>query len=122
MEIDLKYANNGYSMERYTETTNSRTTEGADELEKQGLEGLIRALRDSADRLSGSYAAYLLGEAKSPVQSAPHRGACDFDKSVRLKATFAPLARQGLPSNPFRCNEEPNLETLAAAKHWKNSR
>ena len=87
--------------------------EGADELEKQGLEGLIRALRDSADPLVRQYAAYLLGEAKSPRAIQPLIEAlADFDKSVRAQATFALSAIGKAAIEPLSAAmKEPQWET-----------
>jgi HEAT repeat protein len=64
--------------------------EGAEEIEKQGLEGMIRALRNSTDPQVRQYAAYLLGQAKNPRAIQPLIEAlADFDKSVRQQATIA---------------------------------
>jgi HEAT repeat protein len=64
--------------------------EGAEEIEKQGLEGMARALRNSTDPQVRQYAAYLLGQAKNPRAIQPLIEAlADFDKSVREQATLA---------------------------------
>ena len=64
--------------------------EGAEELEKQGLEGMVHALRDSTDPDVRQYAAYLLGKAKNPRAIQPLVAAlADFDKSVREQAMLA---------------------------------
>jgi HEAT repeat protein len=64
--------------------------EGADDIEKQGLEGMVRALRNSTDPQIRQYAAYLLGEAKNPRAIQPLIEAlADFDKAVREQATLA---------------------------------
>jgi HEAT repeat protein len=64
--------------------------EGAEDFEKQGLEGLVRALRNSTDPQIRQYAAYLLGEAKHPRAIQPLIEALgDFDKAVREQATLA---------------------------------
>ncbi len=69
--------------------------ENAAELEKEGLEGLVKALRDSTDPQVRQYAAYLLGRAQNPRAIKPLIEAlADFDKSVREQATFA-LSRIG---------------------------
>jgi len=69
--------------------------ENAAELEKQGVEGLVRALRDSTDPKVRQYAAYLLGNAQNPRAIQPLIEAlADFDKSVREQATLA-LSRIG---------------------------
>jgi len=73
-----------------TESIKPERPEGADELEKQGLEGLIKALQDSTDPIVRQYAAYLLGNAKNPRAIQPLVTAlADFDKSVREQATLA---------------------------------
>ena len=64
--------------------------EGAEELEKQNLEGLIKSLLDSTDPNVRQYAAYLLGKAQNPRAIQPLVEALgDFDKSVREQATLA---------------------------------
>lgn len=64
--------------------------EGADELEKQGLSELVKALREHRDPQVRQYAAYLLGQAKNPRAIQPLIEAlADFDKSVREQATLA---------------------------------
>ncbi len=64
--------------------------ENASELEKLGLEGLMKELRDNTDPLIRQYAAYLLGKAHNPRAIQPLIEAlADFDKSVREQATFA---------------------------------
>jgi len=64
--------------------------EGAEELEKQNLDGLIKSLLDSTDPNIRQYAAYLLGRAKNPRAIEPLVHAlADFDKSVREQAMLA---------------------------------
>ena len=64
--------------------------EGAEELEKQGLGELVRALHEHTDPQVRQYAAYLLGQAKNPRAIQPLIEAlADFDKSVREQATLA---------------------------------
>jgi HEAT repeat protein len=64
--------------------------EGAEELEKQGLSGLVKALHEHTDPQVRQYAAYLLGQAKNPRAIQPLIEAlADFDKSVREQATLA---------------------------------
>jgi len=64
--------------------------EGAEELEKLNLEGLIKSLLDSTDPNIRQYAAYLLGQAKNPRAIEPLiRALADFDKSVREQAMLA---------------------------------
>jgi HEAT repeat protein len=85
---------------------------GAEDIGKQGFEGMVRALRNSTDPQVRQYAAYLLGEAKNPRAIQPLIEAlADFDKSVREQATFA-LASLGKAA----------IEPLAAAmeeKKWE---
>jgi HEAT repeat protein len=64
--------------------------EGAEDLEKLNLEGLIKSLLDSTDPNVRQYAAYLLGRAKNPRAIEPLiRALADFDKSVREQAMLA---------------------------------
>lgn len=64
--------------------------EGAEDLEKLNLEGLIKSLLDSTDPNVRQYAAYLLGQAKNPRAIEPLVHAlADFDKSVREQAMLA---------------------------------
>lgn len=64
--------------------------EGAEELEKQGISDLVKALHDHTDPQVRQYAAYLLGQAKNPRAIQPLVEAlADFDKSVREQAMLA---------------------------------
>jgi len=64
--------------------------EGAEDIEKLNLEGLIKTLLDSTDPNVRQYAAYLLGKAKNPRAIEPLIHAlADFDKSVREQAMLA---------------------------------
>jgi len=73
-----------------TETTVPQKPEGVEEIEKGGLESMVRALQNSTDPQVRQYAAYLLGEAKNPRAIQPLIEAlADFDKSVREQATLA---------------------------------
>jgi HEAT repeat protein len=64
--------------------------DGAEDLEKLNLEGLIKSLLDSTDPNVRQYAAYLLGQAKNPRAIEPLIHAlADFDKSVREQAMLA---------------------------------
>jgi HEAT repeat protein len=72
------------------ENTAPQKPEGAEDIEKGGLEGMVKALRNSTDPQVRQYAAYLLGEAKNPRAIQPLIEALvDFDKSVREQATLA---------------------------------
>lgn len=87
--------------------------ENAAELEKLGLEGLVKALRDSTDPQVRQYAAYLLGKAPNPRSIQPLVEALgDFDKSVREQATLA-LSRIGKAAiEPLaEAMKEPKWET-----------
>ena len=87
--------------------------ENAGELEKLGLEGLVKALRDSTDPQVRQYAAYLLGKAHNPRAIQPLIEAlADFDKSVREQATLA-LSRIGKAAiEPLaEAMKEPKWET-----------
>ena len=48
--------------------------DGAEELEKQGVEGLVHSLHDSTDPMVRQYAAYLLGKAHNPRAIQPQIG------------------------------------------------
>jgi HEAT repeat protein len=64
--------------------------EGAEDLEKQGLSELVKALHEHTDPQVRQYAAYLLGQAKNPRAIQPLiESLADFDKSVREQATLA---------------------------------
>ena len=72
------------------EITIPEKPEGAEELEKQGLSELVKALHEHTDPQVRQYAAYLLGQAKNPRAIQPLIEAlADFDKSVREQATLA---------------------------------
>jgi len=73
-----------------TENYVPQKPDGAEEIEKGGLESMVKALRNSTDPQVRQYAAYLLGEAKNPRAIQPLIEAlADFDKSVREQATLA---------------------------------
>ncbi|MDD1693770.1 MAG: HEAT repeat domain-containing protein [Methanoregula sp.] len=96
-----------------TERNAPEKPENAGELEKQGLEGLVKALRDSTDPQVRQYAAYLLGKAQNPRAIQPLVEAlADFDKSVREQATLA-LSRIGKAAiEPLaEAMKEPKWET-----------
>ena len=64
--------------------------EGADELERQGIEGIANALHTSTDPAVRGYAAYLLGKGKNTVAIQPLIMAlADGNKSVREQAMLA---------------------------------
>ena len=64
--------------------------EGSEEIERQGVEGLVHSLHDSTDPKVRQYAAYLLGKTQNPRAIQPLIEALgDFDKSVRAQAMSA---------------------------------
>ncbi len=73
-----------------TETPVPEKPENSAEMDKFGVEALVKALTDSTDPQVRQYAAYLLGKAKNPRAIQPLVEAmADFDKSVREQATLA---------------------------------
>jgi len=87
--------------------------DGAEELEKKGVEGLVQSLRDSTDPTVRQYAAYLLGKARNPRAIQPLIEALgDFDKSVREQATLALSAIGKAAIEPLSsAMKEPKWET-----------
>ncbi|MDD1700951.1 MAG: HEAT repeat domain-containing protein [Methanoregula sp.] len=87
--------------------------EGAEGLEKKGVEELVHLLRDSTDPMVRQYAAYLLGKAKNPRAIQPLIEALgDFDKSVREQATLALSAIGKAAIEPLSAvMKEPQWET-----------
>jgi HEAT repeat protein len=87
--------------------------EGAEELEKLNLEGLIKSLLDSTDPNVRQYAAYLLGQAKNPRAIEPLiRALADFDKSVREQAMLALSSLGKAAIEPLsEAMKEPRWET-----------
>ena len=87
--------------------------EGAEELEKLNLDGLIKSLLDSTDPNIRQYAAYLLGQAKNPRAIEPLIHAlADFDKSVREQAMLALSSLGKAAIEPLsEAMKEPKWET-----------
>lgn len=87
--------------------------EGAEELEKQGLSELVKALHEHTDPQVRQYAAYLLGQAKNPRAIQPLIEAlADFDKSVREQATLALSTIGKAAIEPLaKAMKEPKWET-----------
>ena len=87
--------------------------EGAEELEKLNLDGLIKSLLDSTDPNIRQYAAYLLGQAKNPRAIEPLiRALADFDKSVREQAMLALSSLGKAAIEPLsEAMKEPKWET-----------
>jgi HEAT repeat protein len=100
----------GYTM---VEINEPEKPDGSDELEKQGVEGLVFSLRDSTDPMVRQYAAYLLGKAQNPRAIQPLIEALgDFDKSVREQATLALSAIGKAAIEPLSAAiKEPKWET-----------
>ncbi|HJX55842.1 MAG TPA: HEAT repeat domain-containing protein [Methanoregula sp.] len=72
------------------ETNEPEKPEGAEELERMGVNELADALHNNTDPMVRQYAAYLLGKAKNPRAIQPLVEALgDFDKSVREQAMLA---------------------------------
>jgi HEAT repeat protein len=95
------------------ETTIPQRPENADELEKLGIDGLVRELHNNIDPLVRQYSAYLLGNAKSPRAIQPLVEAlADFDKSVREQATIALSTIGKAAIEPLtKAMKEPQWET-----------
>jgi HEAT repeat protein len=87
--------------------------DGAEDLEKQGVEGLVHSLHDSTDPKVRQYAAYLLGKAQNPRAIQPLIEALgDFDKSVRAQAMLALVAIGKTAVEPLSdAMKEPKWET-----------
>jgi HEAT repeat protein len=87
--------------------------QGAEELEKQGLSDLVKALHEHTDPQVRQYAAYLLGQTKNPRAIQPLIEAlADFDKSVREQATIALSAIGKAAIEPLaEAMKEPKWET-----------
>jgi len=88
------------------------TPPAAEGLEKQGLEEIVHALKESADPKVRQYAAYLLGKARDPRAIQPLLEAlADCEKPVREQATLA-LSSIG------KAAIQPLIETLREPK-WQ---
>jgi HEAT repeat protein len=87
--------------------------DGAEELEKQGLSDLVKALHEHTDPQVRQYAAYLLGQTKNPRAIQPLiESLADFDKSVREQATLALSAIGKAAIEPLaEAMNEPKWET-----------
>ena len=96
-----------------TEANIPEKPECAPELEKQDVEGLIKALIYNTDPQVRQYAAYLLGKAKNPHAIQPLiKAMADFDKSVREQATLALSAIGKAAVEPLaEAMKEPKWET-----------
>jgi HEAT repeat protein len=86
---------------------------GSEELEKQGVSDLVKALREHTDPQVRQYAAYLLGQTKSPRAIQPLIDAlADFEKSVREQAMLALSAIGKAAIEPLaEAMKEPKWET-----------
>lgn len=96
-----------------TESNIPKRPEGAEEMEKLGLDGMVHALRDSTDPNVRQYAAYLLGKAKNPRAIQPLVEAlADYDKAVREQAMRALSAIGKAAVEPLAAAmKEPKWET-----------
>ena len=98
------------------DATIPKKPECAEELEKQGLSELVKALHEHTDPQVRQYAAYLLGKAKNPRAIQPLiESLADFDKSVREQATLA-------LSNLGKAAIEPLAEAMKEPKWQTRSR
>jgi HEAT repeat protein len=76
--------------------------EGAEDLGKQGIDVLVHTLHNSADPAVRRYAAYLLGNARTPQAIRPLIEALgDMDKSVREQAMLALVATGKAATEPL---------------------
>jgi len=96
-----------------TDTNIPNRPDGAEDLERQGLDGMVYALRDSTDPNVRQYAAYLLGTTKNPRAIQPLVEAlADFDKAVREQAMLALTAIGKAAVEPLAAAmKEPKWET-----------
>ncbi|MGA2698754.1 MAG: HEAT repeat domain-containing protein [Methanoregula sp.] len=87
--------------------------EGAEDLGKQGIDVLVHTLHNSADPAIRGYAAYLLGNAKTPQAIRPLIEALgDMDKSVREQAMLALVATGKAATEPLAAAmKDPRWET-----------
>jgi HEAT repeat protein len=91
--------------------------EGAEDLEKQGIDILITTLHNSTDPTLRKHAAYLLGDARTPQAIRPLIWALgDLDKSVREQATLALVATGKAATEPLaEAMKDPRWETRSRA-------
>ena len=96
-----------------TTTTSLPVPEGAEDLEKQGIEVLITTLKNNADPAVRRYAAYLLGNAHTHHAIRPLIEALgDLDKSVREQAMLALVATGKATVEPLSAAmKDPRWET-----------
>jgi HEAT repeat protein len=87
--------------------------EGAEDLENQGTDILISALHNNAEPAIRRYAAYLLGNARTPLAIRPLIEALgDSDKSVREQAMLALVATGKAAIEPLSAAmKDPKWET-----------
>ncbi|MFA5236673.1 MAG: HEAT repeat domain-containing protein [Methanoregula sp.] len=95
------------------DTTVPPVPEGADNLERQGIDVLITTLHNSADPTLRRYAAYLLGNARTTLAIRPLIEALgDLDKSVREQAMLALVATGKAATEPLaEAMKDPRWET-----------
>ena len=96
-----------------TDTNAPHVPEGAENLAKQGIDVLISTLHNSADPAFRRYAAYLLGNARTPQAIRPLIEALgDMDKSVREQAMLALVATGKAATEPLaEAMKDPKWET-----------
>ncbi|MFZ1127770.1 HEAT repeat domain-containing protein [Methanoregula sp.] len=96
-----------------TDTTRPPVPKGAENLAKQGIDVLISTLHNSADPAFRRYAAYLLGNARTPLAIRPLIEAFgDLDKSVRQQAILALVATGKAATEPLAdAMKDPKWET-----------
>ncbi|HVP96339.1 HEAT repeat domain-containing protein [Methanoregula sp.] len=96
-----------------TDTTKPPAPEGAEDLERQGIEVLISTLKNNADPAVRRYAAFLLGNARTHHAIRPLIEALgDLDKSVREQAMLALVATGKATIEPLSvAMKDPKWET-----------
>jgi HEAT repeat protein len=96
-----------------TDTQVPPAPEGAEDLKKQGIDVLVHTLHNSSDPAVRRYAAYLLGNAKTPQAIRPLVEALgDMDKSVREQAMLALVATGKAATEPLAtAMKDPRWET-----------
>jgi len=96
-----------------TESTVPPIPQGAEDLDKQGIDTLVSTLHNHAEPGFRSYAAYLLGKTKSPQAIRPLVEALgDMDKSVREQAMLALVATGKAAVEPLSAAmKDPKWET-----------
>jgi HEAT repeat protein len=96
-----------------TDTNKPPVPEGAEDLEKQGIDKLVSTLHNNADPAIRRYAAYLLGNARTHQAIRPLIEALgDIDKPVREQAMLALVATGKAAIEPLSAAmKDPKWET-----------